>query len=724
MALLKCKMCGGTLEIDQSASIATCSYCGTQQTVSKGADDITQNLFNRANDLRIKCEFERAEQTYEKILDINNSDPEAHWGLVLCRFGIEYVTDPETGKKLPTCHRASFDSILADADYLSAVELAEPLQKELYVREAKQISAIQENILRIAKNEEPFDVFLCYKETDEAGKRTVDSVYANDIYYQLTEAGYKVFYAPITLEDKLGQEYEPYIFAALNSAKIMLVIGTKPEHFQAVWVKNEWSRFLKLLKQDRSKLLIPCYRDIDPYDLPDQFAHLQAQDMGKIGFINDVVRGIKKVIVKEAEPVYTAPPVAPVIPQQAPAPVVPQQTVAPTIAAAAKPVNTASPLLDIAKFTKSQFIAFLLSVLGCLALTLLYISFPDGSDRFFSSSDILRGYCGIVTLALFIRAAIKKKKDLGFAILAVLIWGLAGNYDIVGIGCLAALFLCCAPSIIPVWAEKLKWVRFFFWVPAALYFISGFLFGISTPFGLLYVPLFFLFALAAVPPVKKKSACTVSPADAKKVSLRSGIALSVFAILFALIFPYATRYLAAQDYWESGAYETAIYYYEEYDLISEDEILEKKYIAATSENAIHYYQRMYMEELASYGYRDAKERWEEMTKWHVEIAYCNTQKGEQITNLGYVPKNSSYLQMGFTLYGGKSGETITVYHKTKWPGENFETSSWDWENRGDESRLGFEYRSGYDAAQTGDFVIEFYNKATDELIGTITIPVR
>ena len=142
-------------------------------------------------------------------------------------------------------------------------------------------------------------MFLCYKETDENGKRTQDSVIANDIYYQLTQEGLKVFYAAITLEDKLGQEYEPYIFAALNSARVMLVIGTKPQHFTAVWVKNEWSRFLKLMKSNRSKLLIPCYRDMDAYELPEEFAHLQAQDMSKIGFINDIVRGIRKVVGKE-----------------------------------------------------------------------------------------------------------------------------------------------------------------------------------------------------------------------------------------------------------------------------------------------------------------------------------------------------------------------------------------------------------------------------------------
>lgn len=38
---------------------------------------------------------------------------------------------------------------------------------------------------------------------------------------------------------------------------------------------------------------------MDAYELPEEFAHLQAQDMGKIGFINDIVRGIKKVINKD-----------------------------------------------------------------------------------------------------------------------------------------------------------------------------------------------------------------------------------------------------------------------------------------------------------------------------------------------------------------------------------------------------------------------------------------
>lgn len=299
MSIFKCKMCGGTLETNNNETVGVCEYCGTKQTLPKNNDEVITNLFNRANNLRLKCEFDKATQIYEKIVEQDATEAEAYWGMVLCKYGIEYVEDSKTFERIPTCHRTLYEAVTSDVDYIAAVEHADLAQRMLYEKEAKAIENIQKDILNIVKNEKPFDVFICYKETDETGKRTVDSVIANDIYHELTEEGFKVFYSAITLEEKLGQEYEPYIFAALSSAKVMLVIGTKPEYFEAVWVKNEWGRFLKLMKQDRSKLLIPCYKDMDAYELPEDFAHLQAQDMGKIGFINDVIRGIKKVLLEE-----------------------------------------------------------------------------------------------------------------------------------------------------------------------------------------------------------------------------------------------------------------------------------------------------------------------------------------------------------------------------------------------------------------------------------------
>lgn len=302
MAIIKCKMCGGDLNILEEATVAECEYCSSKQTIPNQDNEKKLTLFARADRLRRACEFDKAAGVYESIVADFPEEAEAYWGLVLCRYGIEYVDDPATGKKVPTCHRSSFDSILEDADFDQACENADAIARRVYRDEAKAIEDIRRGILEVSGREEPYDIFICYKETDEDGNRTIDSVIAQDVYDALTEKGYRTFFSRISLEDKLGTEYEPYIFAALNSAKIMLVFGSDFEHFNAVWVKNEWSRFLALIAAGQKKVLIPCYKGVDAYDMPKEFQRLQAQDMGKVGAVQDLLRGIEKLLDRGGKP--------------------------------------------------------------------------------------------------------------------------------------------------------------------------------------------------------------------------------------------------------------------------------------------------------------------------------------------------------------------------------------------------------------------------------------
>lgn len=295
MAVFKCKMCGASLEVTNNETVISCEYCGSTQTLPRLDDEKRENLYDRANHFRRNGQFDKAMGIYEQILAEDKTDAEAYWSIVLCRYGIEYINDSATKRYIPTINRMQYTSILADEDYKSSIEYADPMRKKVYENEGKEINEIQKVILEISQKEEPFDVFICYKETDANGRRTQDSVLANDLYHQLVQEGFKVFFSRITLEDKLGTAYEPYIFAALNSAKVMVVLGTRPEYFNAVWVKNEWSRYLALIRNGAKKTLIPAYKDMDPYDLPDEFSHLQAQDMSKLGFMQDLIRGIKKI---------------------------------------------------------------------------------------------------------------------------------------------------------------------------------------------------------------------------------------------------------------------------------------------------------------------------------------------------------------------------------------------------------------------------------------------
>lgn len=306
MSIIKCKMCGGDLNLISGQSVAECEYCGSLQTVPSADNEKKLTLFARANRLRSACEYDKASGVYESIVAEFPEEAEAYWGLVLCKYGIEYVDDPYSGKKIPTCHRSSFDSVVDDTDYEQTLENADPIASQVYREEARKIEELRKEILSVSSSEPPYDIFICYKETDEHGDRTLDSVLAQDIYDALTEKGYRTFFSRISLEDKLGLAYEPYIFSALHSAKIMLAVGTSYEYYNAVWVKNEWSRFLKLMARGEKKYLIPCYKNLDPYDMPREFARLQSQDLGKIGAIQDLLRGIGKLY-----PLQTAAPIQP-----------------------------------------------------------------------------------------------------------------------------------------------------------------------------------------------------------------------------------------------------------------------------------------------------------------------------------------------------------------------------------------------------------------------------
>lgn len=131
------------------------------------------------------------------------------------------------------------------------------------MKDAVKIADCQKGILSMAKNTPEYDIFICYKESDEYENQTVDSKLAQELYEKLSLLGYNVFFSRVTLKNVAGTEYEPYIFAALNSAKVMIVVGTERKYLESPWVKNEWSRFQSMMrKKDSGKILIPCFKNM------------------------------------------------------------------------------------------------------------------------------------------------------------------------------------------------------------------------------------------------------------------------------------------------------------------------------------------------------------------------------------------------------------------------------------------------------------------------------
>ena len=315
MYIFDCKECGGHNEVNTGRTYMTCAYCGKRITLPSAQDEERIKKMNRANYYRRHGEYDKAIQAFSGIVSQNSGDPEATWGLLLAKYGIEYVEDPRTGERIPTCNRMSADSILTDGDYLATLDNSkDEYTRSLYVKEAERIDKIQKGILAIAKLEEPFDVFICYKETTGGGTRTEDSILAQDIYDKLTKEGLRVFFSRITLEDKMGQQYEPYIFAALNSAIVMLVVATDADNVNSVWVKNEWSRFLTVMHSDSRKMIIPCYKKMDIYDFPEELSLYQGIDMSKLGAMQDLAHIVAKSCKRGTETMNVGSSASPVNP--------------------------------------------------------------------------------------------------------------------------------------------------------------------------------------------------------------------------------------------------------------------------------------------------------------------------------------------------------------------------------------------------------------------------
>lgn len=299
MGSCRCKMCGGHIHYDDNLSIATCEFCGTEQTVFRSDDAKRLSLFNRANSLRLQNEFDKAQLTYDNILIDEPNNSEAHWGICLCRYGIEYIE--ANNKRVPICHRTAMKSIFDDLDYKESIENADVVAKKYYQEEAKVIDKIQKDILKISQKEEPYDIFISYKENDENSIRTKDSMMGEIIYNALTNKGYRVFYSKIALKNKDVSMYEPIIFAALRSARIMIPIGSKPEYFNSIWEKNEWSRFLSFMQDDDKKYMIPCFFDMDSFNMPDEFLVFEAVDLNETDYTETIINRIDKLLNKKTE---------------------------------------------------------------------------------------------------------------------------------------------------------------------------------------------------------------------------------------------------------------------------------------------------------------------------------------------------------------------------------------------------------------------------------------
>ena len=289
-----CNICGANL-INKNGRWQ-CGACGAFLPEEITNEEV--NLLYLASQKLRLGNFSDAEEFYQDITIKYPDNSDAYWGLVLSQYGIKYEQDYD-GKMIPTCFSTSYESLLDNPNFKKAYSLADSKQKIYLNQQCEKIEAIRKEWVEIASKEMPYDIFLSYKATEiDSDRKTEDSVEAHEIYNELTKLGYRVFFSKEALSDKTGEHYEPYIFNALNTCHAMIVYASKPEYVNSTWVRNEWLRYYKRIKnkEKAENSLVLIYKGFNPSELSRPLSNTQNLDRNDIRIAEKLEAYLLKVV--------------------------------------------------------------------------------------------------------------------------------------------------------------------------------------------------------------------------------------------------------------------------------------------------------------------------------------------------------------------------------------------------------------------------------------------
>lgn len=96
-----------------------------------------------------------------------------------------------------------------------------------------------------------YQVFISYKHTSVDGSgKTRDYFLAKDLHETLLQEGIAAFFSDKDLSDAA---FASEINRALDEARILVLVGTKPEHITSEWVSKEWENFYTALRIGRKE---------------------------------------------------------------------------------------------------------------------------------------------------------------------------------------------------------------------------------------------------------------------------------------------------------------------------------------------------------------------------------------------------------------------------------------------------------------------------------------
>ncbi len=259
----KCKNCGALFQAATNENgVLKCEYCDSIFTIPKkdSNNEVLQFLQIGEHNLDA-CHFDEAYTAFEKASQLNDKEPEAYWGMALAEFKVQYIKDAVNNRLQPICHEFNDKEFQANKNYLKALKCAGVEQKSEYFSKAQDIDYIREEFLKLQQTGLDYDCFICVKvsQTDveqaDISKKnwTNDAYNADSIYDLLKRHDFRPFFSEREIKGRSGANYEAMILYALYTAETMLVVCSDEEYLRTPWVKNEYTRFKSLIKNEEKE---------------------------------------------------------------------------------------------------------------------------------------------------------------------------------------------------------------------------------------------------------------------------------------------------------------------------------------------------------------------------------------------------------------------------------------------------------------------------------------
>lgn len=291
---LICQSCASNA-VEIVDGLLCCKVCKSKHTLQEKISEEEVIMLNVAAMDRNVHKFEDALEKYEQLLQKYPDNEMANWGALLADYGIAYVKDYDE-KLVPTCQRLSERPIDVCPYYYKL--------NDDHKARADEIEKLRLSIMKKANKIQPYDVFICYKATEDVFGRSVptkEAGWAREIYTMLKhKLNLRVFFAEESLVGE-NSEWEPHIYKALNTAKLMFVLTTGKENVNAAWVKNEWKRFSRYIKEGQEKTIRVVYDVMNAYDLPKELQDTQAIHHNSMGWGEAVRKAAENIFIDPLE---------------------------------------------------------------------------------------------------------------------------------------------------------------------------------------------------------------------------------------------------------------------------------------------------------------------------------------------------------------------------------------------------------------------------------------